>query len=63
MSRYGSQSMVLPLKRVLVRPPDAAFGNAQPDRWGYAAPPQLSRAQEEHAAFVALNRDNVFGAM
>jgi len=54
MSRYGSQSMVLPLRRVLVRPPDAAFGDAEPERWGYTTSPRLSVAREEHAAFVAL---------
>ena len=52
-ARYGAQSMVAPLARVLVRAPDAAFGNADPARWHYTARPDLARAREEHAAFVA----------
>lgn len=55
MSRlYGAQSMVAPLRRVLVRTPDAAFGSADPARWHYTATPDLDRARAEHAAFVAL---------
>lgn len=55
MSRlYGAQSMVAPLRRVLVRAPDAAFGSADPARWHYTATPDLTRARAEHAAFVAL---------
>ncbi len=55
MSRlYGAQSMVAPLRRVLVRTPDAAFGSADPARWHYTATPDPDRARAEHAAFVAL---------
>lgn len=55
MSRlFGAQSMVAPLRRVLVRSPDAAFGSADPARWHYTAAPDLTRARDEHAAFVAL---------
>ncbi|MDX2121550.1 MAG: arginine deiminase family protein, partial [Gemmatimonadota bacterium] len=55
MSRlFGAQSMVAPLRRVLVRSPDAAFGAADPARWHYTATPDLTRARDEHAAFVAL---------
>jgi len=50
---YGSQSMVDPLKRVLVRRPDAAFGNADPDHWHYTAQPDLAGARAEHDAFAA----------
>jgi len=49
---YGSQSMVAPLQTVLVRRPDAAFGNAEPEMWHYAARPLLPAAQQEHDAFV-----------
>jgi N-dimethylarginine dimethylaminohydrolase len=52
--RYGSQSMVAPLRRVLVRRPDAAFGSADPHRWHYTARPDLARARAEHARFVTL---------
>lgn len=52
--RYGAQSMITPLRRVIVRAPDAAFGAADPARWHYTARPDLTRATAEHAAFVAL---------
>lgn len=51
---FGAQSMVAPLRRVVVRPPDRAFGTADPARWHYLARPDLGRARDEHAAFVAL---------
>ena len=46
--------MVGPLQQVLVRRPDAAFGNADPTRWHYAAPINSAVAQQEHDAFVRL---------
>jgi dimethylargininase len=49
---YGSQSMVEPLKRVLVRRPDEAFGNADPARWHYVSQPDLEKARAEHDALV-----------
>lgn len=54
---YGSQSMVGTLRRVMVRRPDEAFGRADPARWHYTARPDLSLAQAEHDAFVAILRD------
>jgi len=56
MKTYGAQSMIAPLKRVLVRRPDAAFGNADPAAWHYAAPINLEIAQQEHAALSDLLR-------
>ena len=53
---YGSQSMVEPLKRVLVRRPDTAFGNADPAHWHYTARPDLAVARAEHDAFVETLR-------
>ena len=50
---YGSQSMVDPLRRVVVRSPDEAFGDADPQRWHYTAAPDLERARAEHAALVS----------
>jgi len=55
--RYGAQSMVAPLRRVLVRAPDEAFGSADPHRWHYTSRPDLGRARNEHARFVALLSD------
>jgi N-dimethylarginine dimethylaminohydrolase len=46
--------MVGPLRRVLVRPPDEAFGAADPDRWHYTARPDLGRARAEHDALVDI---------
>ena len=57
MKKFGAQSMVEPLKRVLVRRPDEAFGNADPERWHYVSQPQLDQAQAEHDALVAVLRD------
>jgi N-dimethylarginine dimethylaminohydrolase len=54
MSRqFGSQSMIQPLRRVLVRRPDQAFGQADPLRWHYTGQPNLALAQQEHDDFVA----------
>lgn len=49
---YGCQSMVAPLRRVLVRRPDEAFGDADPARWHYTARPDLAAARREHDALV-----------
>ena len=53
-SQYGSQSMVAPLKRVVVRRPDNTFGNADPEKWHYTSQPNLGFALDEHAAFVEI---------
>lgn len=57
MRAFGSQSMVAPLRRVLVRRPDEAFGRADPKRWHYESRPRLDRARIEHDALVAILRD------
>jgi N-dimethylarginine dimethylaminohydrolase len=49
--------MVEPLKKVLVRRPDEAFGNADPGRWHYVSQPELETARAEHDALVATLRD------
>lgn len=51
---FGAQSMVAPLRRVLMRPPGASFGAADPAVWHYTARPDLTRARFEHDAFVRL---------
>jgi dimethylargininase len=53
---FGSQSMVEPLRRVLVRPPDATFGAADPAKWHYTARPDLEIAWQEHEALVTVLR-------
>ncbi len=57
MKSYGSQSMVDPLNKVLVRRPDKAFGNADPVRWHYVSQPELGVAQTEHDALTATLRE------
>jgi dimethylargininase len=54
MGAYGSQSMIAPLRKVLVKRPGPAFGTADPDRWHYVACPDLTSARQEHDALVAL---------
>jgi N-dimethylarginine dimethylaminohydrolase len=48
--------MVSPLRSVLVKRPDAAFGSADPQAWHYAGQPDLSIAQQEHDALVDILR-------
>lgn len=53
---YGSQSMVDPLRRVLVKRPDEAFAVDDPARWHYSGKPNLEIAQQEHDALVGILR-------
>ncbi len=53
---YGSQSMIAPLLRVLVKRPDEAFATADPDEWHYTGKPDLENAQREHAALIDVVR-------
>ena len=53
---YGSQSMIQPLHRVLVKRPDEAFGSADPLKWHYTDRPNLETAQQEHDALVEILR-------
>jgi N-dimethylarginine dimethylaminohydrolase len=46
--------MVEPLRRVLVRRPDDAFGNADPALWHYVTRPDLEKAKSEHDALVHI---------
>jgi N-dimethylarginine dimethylaminohydrolase len=54
--RFGSQSMVAPLRQVVVKRPDEAFVRID-EEWrelNYTRPPVLSKAVEDHRRFVAL---------
>ena len=53
---YGSQSMVEPLRRVLVKRPDAAFSVDNPAQWHYSGKPDLEIARQEHDALVGILR-------
>src|SRR5438105_2317778 len=62
MKSFGSQSMVAPLRRVIVKRPEEAFrGPEQIEReWkdlAYTRAPDLSRASRDHAHFVSLMRE------
>lgn len=54
--RYGCQDMVSPLRTVLVKRPDAAFGSVDPQEWHYAERPTLSIAQQEHDVLADMLR-------
>lgn len=56
-SRFGGQSMVDPIRRILVRRPDESFAAADPERWNYTSRPDLATAQSEHDALVAVLRE------
>jgi dimethylargininase len=58
MKTYGSQSMIAPLRRVLVKRPEEAFAVDDPAAWHYTARPDAARAQEEHDALVAVLRQS-----
>lgn len=57
MTNYGSQSMVAPLRSVLVKRPDENFATADPQTWHYTGHPDLARAQAEHDELVASLRE------
>jgi N-dimethylarginine dimethylaminohydrolase len=59
MASYGSQGMVAPLKRVIVKRPEEAFQSAESieKEWtdlDYLRPPDLQLAIQHHQAFVSL---------
>ncbi|HEY6285673.1 MAG TPA: arginine deiminase family protein, partial [Ktedonobacteraceae bacterium] len=53
---HGSQSMVAPLRTVLVKRPEQAFAVSDPVAWHYTGRPDVKIAQQEHDALVALLR-------
>ena len=55
---FGCQTMYQQLRRVLVRPPDGAFGAADPQRWHYTGQPDLAVAIAEHEALVEQIRES-----
>jgi N-dimethylarginine dimethylaminohydrolase len=57
MGDYGSQSMIAPLRKVLVKRPGRAFAGADPAQWNYAARPDLDTARQEHDAFAQILRE------
>lgn len=55
-NHYGSQSMIAPLRSVLVKRPDEHFAADDPRLWHYTDRPNLEVAQLEHDALVDLLR-------
>lgn len=55
-SEFGGQSMIAPLRRVLVKRPDSAFAVDDPKLWNYTGRPDLEAAQREHDAFAEILR-------
>src|ERR1700676_1630221 len=51
---FGAQSMVDPLRRVLVKRPEDDFAVADPAAWHYAGRPDLGAARREHEELVAV---------
>jgi N-dimethylarginine dimethylaminohydrolase len=54
---YGGQSMVAPLRRVLVQQPAPPAGDDDWRRYGYTHPVDHGQAVDEHAAFCQLLAD------
>jgi N-dimethylarginine dimethylaminohydrolase len=62
MSLFGSQSMVAPLRRVIVKGPEEAFRSRDQiqNEWkglGYTRPPDLNLAASHHTEFARLMKD------
>lgn len=55
--KYGCQSMVGKMRRVLVKRPDAGFAVDDWKKWHYTGPIDLEEAQREHDAFTQILRD------
>lgn len=58
MNSFGAQSMVAPLRKVMVRRPDESFAVEDPEEWHYTARPDLQTAMEEHDALVEVLRSS-----
>ena len=55
--KFGSQSMVKDLKRVLVKRPDKGFAVKDYEKWHYTGPLNLVDAQREHDAFTEIMKN------
>jgi dimethylargininase len=55
---YGVNSMVAPLKRVLVKRPDKHFAVSDFGRWHYTSAPKLELAQHHHDTFTNILRQH-----
>jgi dimethylargininase len=55
---YGVNSMVAPLKRVVVKRPDKQFAVNDFEKWHYTSPPNLEPAQAHHDEFTSILRQH-----
>ncbi len=55
--RFGAQSMIAPLRRVLVHIPGGEYTRQNWLAWGYSGEPNLEVARREHEAFIQILRD------
>jgi dimethylargininase len=51
---YGVNSMVAPLKRVVVKRPDKQFAISDFEKWHYTSTPNLEQAQQDHDIFTDI---------
>src|ERR1700687_364890 len=51
---FGAQSMVAPLRRVLVKRPEESFAAADPAAWHYSGQPDLDAARREHDELAGM---------
>lgn len=58
MERFGGQSLIAPLRRVVVQPPTPPTGPEDAVRFNYPHAPDHAKAVAEHAAFVTLLEEN-----
>ncbi|MGB8818699.1 MAG: arginine deiminase family protein [Rhizobiaceae bacterium] len=54
MQKYGANAMNAPLRRVLMRKPDAVVKHADPAKWHYGPAFDAAKAVVQHAAFTKL---------
>ncbi len=55
---YGSQSMIAPLRSVLVKRPDENFAVDDPAAWHYTSRPNLEISRQEHDALIKMIRQS-----
>lgn len=55
---YGVNSMVAPLKRVVVKRPDKQFAVSDFEKWHYTSPPNLEPAQQHHDELTNILRQH-----
>ena len=57
-NQFGGHSMVANLQRVMVRRPNQALANADPQLWHYTSQIDLTKALDQHNDFTKILRDH-----